>query len=219
MEITTYQQFYFAALFLCLIVSCLASISNRALRIFPYLLSLSIITEIAVMIVYYRYNGNYNLIYHIYIPLEYSLLAAFFYTITQNKTVKRMVLISIPFYVLCSLLLSLFVTSIAEHPGWNFNLEGVLLITWCLITLFTMEPLQELPLLKLPVFWICLGILVFHSGIFFFNGVYAYLQGTNLQTAEHLNQLIIKNLNYLLYLCFTVGFLCAIRMRKYTLPL
>jgi len=219
-HMTVNQGVYLALMTASLVMGIFASRYNRSLRVFPFLLGLSLATEILVMVFYYHLKINYNIIYHMYIPLEYSILAYFFYGMIPHPLLKKTILASIPLYVAGSILLSVVVLpqSVEGHPGMNFNLEGLLLITWSITALLTVEPVEGVPLRRLPLFWICLGILVFHAGIFSFNGAYNYLREVDVDAAERLNQLIIKNLNYVLYTCFIIAFICSVRMRKYMRP-
>lgn len=218
-EVSVYQIIYLLLLTASWMLSFYLCDLTSNMKVFPILLSLSWIVEITVSILYYFFclKREYNILYHLYIPLEYTILAYFFYLSFNNLKIRKYILYSIPLYVIGSFIISFGVSSIYAHPGLNFNIEGVLLIIWSLIALFTVEPKHEMPLVKMPIFWICLGILIFHSGIFFFNGVFNYILKTNSPLAKYLFQLIIKNLNYTLYICFLIGFICSNRMKKYLL--
>lgn len=210
------QIIYLLLLSISLLVSVWCRKSDAALRIFPVLLLLSLVTEIVVSIRYHHFHKDYNFIYHAYLPLEYSLTAVYFYRQSTKKLTKKLIFWSIALYVIVSGLISLFVTPLTEHPGLSFNLEGVLLITWSLLALFSVEVNPVIPIVRLPVFWICLGLLTFHSGIFFFNFIYSYISETHTVLAEELHQLVIKNLNYLLYFFILIAFLCSERITRYT---
>lgn len=213
------QISYLFLLSICLILSIFCHKSDKSLNIFPLLLGVSLIVEIAVDVMYFLLNckNEYNIIYHIYIPIEYTILAYYFYLNNKDQIVKKFIILSVPLFVLASSVLSISVISTTEFPGLNFNFSGILLIIWSLITLFSIPPVNNQNITRIPVFWICVGILIFHPGIFFFNGVYEYIQHKNSSLAQQLHLLIIKSLNYILYLCFIVAFLCSQRMKKYLL--
>jgi len=212
-----YQVIYLTLLILCLLISLFTYKQSKSLKIFPLLLCLSLITEITVDFMYFllNYDNEYNIIYHIYIPLEYSFLSYFFY-LNNSHQVKKYIEVSIPLFILASGLISGFVISITDFPGLNFNLAGTLLILWSVITLFSVQPTANVSITSLPVFWICIGILVFHTGIFFFNGVYEHIQQKNSLLAQQLHRLTIKSLNYIMYICFSIAFICSHRMKKYS---
>lgn len=220
---SVYQIFYLIFLTSSLAICLYSSPSfehNKSLKVFPILLFFSVFTEAFVNILRYVFNysiSSYQFIYHLYIPIEYTLLSYFFY-LNNNAQVRKYIMYSVPFYILVSGLLSLKIITFANYPGLNFNLEGVLLIAWSLITLFSVQPSATISIIKLPVFWICLGILIFHAGIFFFNNVYDELLQQNSVLAQNLHRLIIKSLNYILYICFSIAFICSNQMKKYLLP-
>lgn len=206
------QIIYLSVLLTSWMISIWCRKSDSSIRIFPWLLSFSIITEVIVNILYQVYHANYNLIYHIYLPIEYFFLAIYFIRTNNKKLIKKIILVSVPFYVLISLFVSLRVTPLNQHPGLSFNIEGILLITWSILTLFSVDVNPVVSINKQPVFWICFGLLLFHAGIFFFNFVYAYISTRESEMANELHQLVIKNLNYCLYIFFSVAFLCSERM-------
>jgi hypothetical protein len=215
-----YQILYFTFLTSSLAISlyCYPSFEqNKSLKIFPWLLTISLLTEVGVNILHYVFEQSFLFMYHFYIPVEYALLAYFFYLNSTHPDVKKSILISIPAFILVSIYISVKISPITTHPGLNFNLAGMLLIIWSLLTLFSVNPTANVSMVRLPIFWICLGILIFHCGIFIFNGVYNYLLQNHTQLAKDLHKLIIKNLNYLLYICFSTGFICSNQMKKYSL--
>lgn len=192
--------------------------SNKSFRLFPILLGLSLLTETVVNILHYGFGTNYTFIYHLYLPAEYLILAYFFYLNTLNSTVRQAIFLSAPVYVVISLLISIKIIALDNYPGLNFNLEGILLVTWSLITLFTIPPTEAVPITRLPLFWICVGVLVFHVGIFSFNGIYNYLRVKNPGLTIQLHRLTIKGLNYTLYSCFSLAFICSHQMKKLLSP-
>ena len=190
--------------------------NDPAIRIFPWLLSVSLLTELIVNILYHVYHTEYNFIYHIYLPIDYCFLAIYFIKTNNKKWIKHLILVSILLYAILSVFISYSVTPLNQHPGLSFNIEGALLITWSILTLFSVDVNPAVSISKQPVFWICFGLLLFHAGIFFFNFVYAYIDTHKSDMANELHQLVIKNLNYCLYIFFSVAFLCSERMPKST---
>ena len=190
---------------------------EKSLKVFPYLLFLSLITEIIVDICYFILDIDYHIIYHIYTPLEYLLFASYFYIYHKSQVIKILVVTSIVIFTLLSVFISTEIININVHPGLNDNVEGFFLIILSSFTLLTINLNPKISIISLPVFWICLAILIFHSGIFLFNGLYNYLVAKKSVIAQPLHQLIIKNFNYLLYILFSIAFICSNRMKKYTL--
>lgn len=189
--------------------------SHYSLKIIPYILGITLATE-AFVNLYYYFKGKLDFIpiYHLFIPLEYSLLCIFFSKNIQNHLIRKLLIRSIFVFLIVSLSLSWYVIGLQKFPGHNYNIEGVLLCGWSIITLFHLEINTEEPIYKLPIFWICLGILVFHLGIFTLNGVYNKILVTNREVFNKLRLIVEKSLNIFLYSCYFISALCSHRMMK-----
>jgi hypothetical protein len=181
------------------------------------LLPVALLTEIVYHTYKLLYKVKYIFIYHAYIPFEYAMLAYFFYVNSSSGVFKKFIFYSVPAFVLSSAYISIYVVYLDKLPVLNFNFEGILLICWSLITLFSIQPTANLSITRLPVFWVCVGILIFHPGIFLFNGVYDHIRRRNPVLADELHQLTNLNLNCIMYICFSIAFICSNRMKKYSL--
>jgi hypothetical protein len=211
------QILYLASISISLVLSIWCYKGEKSLKVFPYLLSLSLVTEIIVDICYFILDIDYHVFYHIYTPLEYFLFALYFYIYHKSKIAKTLIVVSIIIFTLLSIFISNEIININVHPGLNDNVEGFFLIILSSFTLLTINFNPKISIMNLPVFWICLAILIFHSGVFLFNGLYNYLVTKKSEIAQPLHQIIIKNFNYLLYILFSIAFICSNRMKKYTL--
>ena len=184
--------------------------SEPALRYFPYLMGLTVLTEFSLAFTHYALQRSAPLsVYHIYQPLSYCLYALFFVEYARAKWIRYLIMSSIPFFILVSGMISWQVTGVDVFPGINYNIMGVLLIAWSVLTLFSLRVEINTPISRLPVFWICLALLVFHAGMFFYNFLFPNLLKHNSELAKHLQDIISQNLNYLLYVGFSVAFLCS----------
>lgn len=101
-------------------------------------------------------------------------------------------------------------------PGDNLNLAGTILIIWSIVALFTIKPMENIYIYRLPVFWISVGFLVYYTGNFFHNFIYEYLKASGPDLAEALNDIINKGSNDILYICLSMAFICSDRLTKYT---
>jgi hypothetical protein len=174
-----YQILYLTFLAASLII-CFCSYQsfgqNKSLKVFSVLLPVALLTEIIYHTYKLLYKVKYIFIYHAYIPFEYAMLAYFFYVNSSNEAARKFIFYSVPVFMLGSACISIYVVSLDKLPVLNFNFEGILLISWSLITLFSIQPTANLSITRLPVFWVCVGILIFHPGIFLFNGVYDHIR-------------------------------------------
>jgi hypothetical protein len=204
---------YFGFLLISFILSVFAArTKDKSLLVFPFLIFLSILTEVLVYTLH-NYKLYYNIIYHIYVPLEYVLISSYFILNSKNLITKKIITYSIPVYILICLSLSI-QSSFQKHPGLQINLEGLLLITWSVITLFSIEVKMNTIITSLPVFWICVALLIYHSGIFTFTGIYNYISENKSLLGNKLNLYIIQMSNYLLYICLSIAFICSLRTKK-----
>ena len=93
---SNYQKIYFVLLGTTFFLSVWRN-KDTSLRIFTILLSISFITEIINYFTYkFLHNQTIeNFIYQIYIPVEFALLALFFFENTNNLFFKRIIMASI----------------------------------------------------------------------------------------------------------------------------
>lgn len=212
-----YQTLYILLLILSFAVSVFSFKYHRSLYILSILFALGIVTETLFNVFYYLYEKDYFIFYHVYIPLEFLLITLFFYQINNNHKIKTLMITVLPFYVLLVIVLYFGFYTVDDYPGWIYNAGGIFIILWSVITLFNIEP-SNIHILKLPIFWICSGMILFYAGIFSFNGMYDFLLKTNYQLSDNLLYGINKFLNYLLYIFFIIGFVCSNRMKRYLQP-
>jgi hypothetical protein len=211
-NILIYYGLMFAAFCICLH----ACKTETKLRTLALLLFFSIIAESVVEICKFH-KLNHRFVYHIYIPLEYIFLSFFLKSQAVSKRIKQIIAVSIPVYILLAIFLSFYIIDLSAFPGIHFNIEGLLLIFFVSIVFFNVEVSSDHSIFRLPFFWIAIGLLLFHSGLFFFNGVYNHLLRSKSDSAAFLQKIVNTNLNYLLYLFWIIGFLCSIRNKRYTI--
>ncbi len=208
--------FYYILLVTCFFLSLVVYKQRkwRGVIFLVVLLLFGIIIEIAVDILKY-YRINHRILYHIYIPIEFTLVALVFSFSNQKQYVKRFILYSIPFFILLSLFISFCFVSVLDFPGLQFNIEGVMLIMLSLISLFSIEVREGVRIGNHPIFWFSVGLLIFHSGLFFLNGLYNYYSNIDKQAAMKLNRLLNGSLNILLYLFWVYSLICSLIIKRY----
>ncbi|WP_207536377.1 hypothetical protein [Desertivirga arenae] len=69
------------------------------------------------------------------------------------------------------------------------------------------------PLLRVPMFWISTGILVFYPCNIFFMGLLNYIMHVSMDLAKQLYT-IIHILNIIMYSLYSIGFICSATSRK-----
>ena len=207
---------YLSLLTISFLVSLTVRRKAKYVPLFITLLGSAIVTEIMVQIVYRqdRSSEAYNVVYHLYVLVEYALTMLIFRHFIRSEQLRRILQWSIPLYWIISLYFS-FQSTFYAHPAANLNLTGIVVIILSIYTLFKIRPEENHSIFKHALFWFCIGWVFYHAGTFIFNFLYDYLRniGKN-EIAEQLQQYIIRSFNYFLYSAFTIGFLCLRQIRK-----
>jgi len=206
---------YYTLLVTSFIVSLLVYRYNKSLTIFSWVLADDVMSDIVAFIMALGFKVNHFIIYHINLPISYALTAYFFYNIINEPTLKKVIIYSVFFYAIVSAGLSIFFYSMKDFPGLQFNLYGFFLILMSAYVLLTLQPIHNIPMYKHPLAWICIGMIVFYTGIFFLNGIYNYLIKTKHEHVVLLHQIINNGLNCLMYIAFTIGLICSHKLKKY----
>lgn len=202
-------------LFLALSISPIVFKSqNKSLRLFPLILLIGNIVEIIVMIKKSNGSTSYPFYYHLYIPVEYLLLAFFYYYNFERNWVKKSILFSIPLFIVICFYLTKYSSSEGEYPTMQFNLEGIVLIILSVSNLFSLRAEEDSIIYKQPLFWIDIALLLFYTGNFFLMGSYNQLISSNPDLAKQYFKFINNSLNYSLYILFIVAFICSRQVKK-----
>ena len=192
-----------------LVIGLLYKKHDRRIWFFIILIGLAIVTErlADIFIAPVQLNKRCYFIYNLYIPVDFLFVSLYYASVTTNITIKRMIWVTaIIFPIGCLALTAL--RNLCGFPGLQFNIEGVLNIALALYCLFFL-PVTSTPVFRITVFWISLGLLFFHAELFILNGVYDYLIEKKSEAAKQLNDNINRCFNILLYIFFSIGFICG----------
>ena len=206
------KVFYYGLLVLSLITLLLnyKKLGKSYIWFIP-LLSLAIITQASSDIINWelRQGEKKYFIFHFYQPVEYTLLALFYWQLFKASFIKKFILISIPaFIVFCIFYYSSDIKSFLGPDFTNFTLQAILIslfVIYFFVELFKSQ--ENVHLSSYPAFWINTGNLFFYSGCLFVMGIHFYLHNRDSKLAENLLS-INHYLNLLLYLSYIIGFSC-----------
>ncbi len=187
---------------------------DRKVIYIAIVLLLGLITEFIVLFIKTQ-KADHSVLYHIYLPVEYTLFALFFRTKTAKKKIDRFILYSIPCYIITSIILSVFFYHFKGLPSLNFNIEGFLIIIWSVWLLNSFDEFEETSIFMKPELWLCMGLIFFYAGTFIFTGYYTYLKKTDEALADTLNGYINNGLNIFLYFTMSISFICSLKIKKY----
>lgn len=181
------------------------------------LLMISILTEAVVEIIGTAQKNHY-IVYHFFVPVEYTLVTLALRSKIINRRLGKIMLFSVFAFWPLTFYISFFLLSTSDFPGISAGIEGMLVIAWCLLTLVYIEPVKELSIFRLPVFWVALGFLLYFSGTMALNTVYNYLLHSRTQKAKDMFAIINTIFNCLLYIFLTIGILCHKEPTKSSVP-
>lgn len=213
---SAFDTIYFVIYIFSLILSYLAVKENiRGLLFLRLILILGLITEIAVLILKNLALDD-NEPYYLYIPLEYFLLIFFYREQTDEVLIKKIMKISLYVYALAVLFLSTYIYHFKGYPSIIYNISCLLNTIWIITIFFNLQMLDGLPIVSIPVFWILSALLIFYSGIFFFNATYQYFLNRDSNLAKMMRQYINTGLNYILYLFLSYAFVLSWKKKKFS---
>ncbi|MDP4261151.1 MAG: hypothetical protein Q8941_01355 [Bacteroidota bacterium] len=206
-----YNKVYFVLLFITLI-SYLGGFGKkpRYVRMVILLMILWFFTS-AVAIYLVKYGGLTNnlFVFHISTPLEYVILSMLFRDVIVNKAIKRIILLSVPFFVALSVLFSVFIQPVDTNNSNIIIIESVILVFISLFFLREILLLQQVTVLhRFPMFWICVGILFYYTGNLVIEGMLNYMIRQSMELARRTYRFgyIFK---YLLFILFIIGAFCS----------
>jgi hypothetical protein len=208
-----YRAIYCVFLLISLILSVVCKKQEKGLEIFPVLLSISLVSEIITEI-FNRCGIQYQLVYHIYIPLEYCLWSFYFYQVNEKAIVRKIIMYAVPSFALFCLIISSFVLTTAKFPTIQLNMEGILLVFMTTYTIFTIQIRNNISIFSRPVFWVCVAVLVYYSSIASFMSMYNLISDSMVHLLNPFKLYFLIFPNYFLYTGLSIAFVCSQRIKK-----
>lgn len=208
---------YYFLMLVCFATGCFY-LKYTYVRLLVALLSFSVLTEVAVEVIGKEAN-SYFFLYHIFIIIEYLFITLILKRWITNQWVQKIMMVSMVVFCVVSLLVSMYVQDFSLFPSINANIEGLLIITWCIVSFFSIVPLDNTAIYHLPVFWVTLAFFIYFSGTLGINGVYNYLLSHEEGTAKRIYSIFNSISNYVLYILLTIGILCHKQDPKYSAQL
>lgn len=179
-------------------------------RLLTVLLLLTLLSELGARCVAH-YNYNNSPFYHLFAPIQYTLLALIYFYKIRSETVKKLVLLSIPFFIIYHFINTFYIQSWMAFPSNSLLILSVcvLLESLFLFSEFLNHSLQD-SLLGNGVFWFNMGNLVFYSGTFLF---WSFHNALLMQIPEILFTLLYV-MNLFLYICYAIALGVEAYVRK-----
>jgi hypothetical protein len=196
----------------CFIISilCLYTLRKTIFKWFPLFLALTVFVEIYGPM-YTRVHHKSNVwIYNIFTPIEIIFYSWLFYNIYQNSVLKKVALFFIPVYLVAVIINQAFIQGFAVFHSYTMLLGDFFMVVFsCLYFYELLRSETQQHLLKIPSFWIVIGLFFFYLGNIFYDLYWDYLMQHHLDNKRKIFDLINNNLIIVLYSCFSIGFLCT----------
>lgn len=173
--------------------------------VFIYLVSSLLVTLLAIYIRAFTKSESNLWLFHVFTPVEYTLFALFYFFALSRPDLKKIVLLSIPAFILLSLFFSLFIQPVSHNNSYIGIIESILIICWTLLFWRELLLLRQVKILyRYPLFWISAGILVYFTETLVIEGLLDYLIKRSMELALQAYR-ISYIFKYLLLLSFTAG--------------
>ncbi len=158
---------------------------------------------------------NNLLLYNLFTTFEFCFYFWVISEMIKSKKIKKVVLLTIPFYILCVVINFIWGQTLASFHTITYSLGCLLIVIFCIyyfLELFRLP--KSVKLQKDPSFWICAGLLFFYCCGFPLYGLINYWSEISILVVLNFDK-IFTLLNIFLYTLFTIAFLCT-RTEKYT---
>ncbi len=207
---------YLTAVSICFILSCFASLKKSTvfyLKAFVPFLLVTIIIEIFTTALVLK-NESTTFIYNLSTTLEIVFYLFVLLNILRGKFIKTVISISTITYPILSLIDIYFIKAKGNFHTVSYAFGCLLIIIFSLsyfLELFAKPQITRLS--KDSAFWICTGLLFFYSVTFPLYVSINFMITFPPIIANNL-QYILVVLNVLLYLLFSIAFVCRIKIKK-----
>lgn len=183
---------------------------TSGLKLLGFILLLTLLVEGYAAYLLFQRTRNLH-VYHVLIPVQYVLFSWLYYKELASRKAKKIVLVSVPLFLLAALISTLYLQTIREYNSYIRLLKNILLTCWPL--LYYREVfigLRVVRLTKEPMFWISTGLFFYSLGNFFVDGLMNYLLHLSQEWAQTLYW-ISTYLGLFLNGTFVVSFLLKLK--------
>ena len=186
------------------------------LRFFPLFLLICAALETTSDYLVNRSSNN------LYISNPFTILAFSYYCLTiywiiHNRLVKRIILGILAVYPAICLVNAFFIQKMTSFHTVTYSIGCLIIVALCIYYFFELfQQTRTVNLLNSPAFWICSGLLFYYTCSFPLYGVANVLYRIVPHAIIKNLWIVFQLLDVLLYLSFTIAFLCRLRVRKST---
>lgn len=165
-------------------------------------------TLAAVLLPLYGVISKNLFIYHIITPVEFTLILLLYHSYFENVLIKKILVYSIPIFILLCIVFSLFVQKTDISNSYTSIIQSAVIISVSLLFLKETAQLQRVKsLIHYPMFWISVAILFGYTAPLIIEGMLNYLIDQSMALAQQL-YLISYFSNYVLLILFMIAVYC-----------
>jgi hypothetical protein len=156
------------------------------------------------------YNYNSNMFKWIVIPLLFGIYHFIFYSI-NNGSIKKYAAFTYFLFLLLVIFENIFLKNVHHFQiSLSISVGCISLLYFSLHYFFNLVKSDDLLHFKTSMaFWFCSGLLLFYLGSFPFLTFFNSLAISKDKTVYTIYRWIFIFLNYIMYLLFTIGFICS----------
>lgn len=181
---------------------------SKALRLVGPLVGITSVVE-AVAAYHMLTNQANNLyLFHLLTPIQYALFSLMIYQATEQVLLKKLIMLSIPAFVVISLGISVFVQKIDRYNSISLSLQNVVLTIWSVLFIHELVTRKRVFRIEAePMLYVSVGLIVYSCGKFMIEGLMDYFIKKDIHIAKDLYT-ITELLSFLLYLVLAFALLC-----------
>lgn len=169
------------------------------------LLWLAIVASVEGYTFYQTLNrNNYYWIYHIYLPVEYGLLAFVFSCWQNNVLIKKALRLSIPLFALSCVLFTVLSDKLDSMNTISISMAYMLYMGISVYTLINLRQTSYRSVLKDYRFWVGVALLLYSAGSLAYFAFFDYLFSFELWAIHAV-------LNIIAHILYSIGFICQTR--------
>lgn len=205
-----------------MVVSLLASLFHlvdakaaRYLRLFPLFLACSVFVEIRADIIRTGVgSGNNLLLYNFFVIVEFIFYLYVLKSVIFSPSVKKKMNWIIFFFIVLTGTNQVISLKVENFQSVTYAMGSMLIVIYSIFYFYELFNLPEfVDLLREPSFWIVSGLLFYYTCTYPFTGMINHLASIPKLSYTTIEFLFTWT-NVLLYLIFTIAFLCRIRIPK-----
>jgi multisubunit Na+/H+ antiporter MnhG subunit len=203
---------------ICLIIGLIILFVKRDLSFYlKLLLVILFVTVIVELIGFFigRKSGATTIpLYNFFITFEFTFYLWMIREIVKNikaRSIMRYIFLIYPILCLTNIF---FIQGFYKFQSVTYSLGCLLIMAFSIYYFFELfQTKHSVNLVRQPAFWICSGLLFYYSCTFFIFAFVNFLPRLSLSTQQLILN-AINLLNILLYLMFSIAFLCRFRITK-----